>query len=186
MDYERRHVTTVRTRLRLLGLVILALVLPTPVAAQPAPGYIQLTPPVGMRWKTQDQSALTKDTVITDTEGNIWVKTSALPQLSQSMVLVQLVGDSGETNQWMTMRDTATWLSLPYDMDWSNYREISSQESWQELIALYEGMAKQGAELSGAAVPGTVVLPIYVSPSHPGWEWSSPADGPMRADADVE
>jgi hypothetical protein len=136
-----------------------------------------------MRWKTQDQSIFTKDTFIIDKEGNTWVRTSALPDLSQSMVLVQLVGDSSETADWMHMRQTATWLRLPVDSDWGNYSSITDNELWREKIAGLEAEAKDAAAMGAAAVPRTVVLPIYISPSHPGWKWTSPDDGPLWPDA---
>jgi hypothetical protein len=142
----------------MFGLLLLMVFLTGQVAAQPAPGYVQITPPPGMRWETQDQSALTKDTVIVDQLGNTWVNTSAIPQLSSSLELVQLVGDSSETNQWMKMRDTG-WLQLPADPDWTMYQVFTSITKRRNLVSQVQGLTDENAGSTVAAVPAYVILP---------------------------
>ena len=71
--------------------------------AQPAPDYIKITPPPGMRLKTLDQSGITGDITFVDKDGNTWLRKSAAATFARSFVLVQLVGDSGGTNQWMDL-----------------------------------------------------------------------------------
>ena len=46
-------------------------------AAQPGPDYIKITPPPGMRWKTLDQSGVTKDIIVVDKQGDTWLKKAA-------------------------------------------------------------------------------------------------------------
>lgn len=159
----------------------------TPAAAQSSPEYVKVDPPPGMRWKTRDQSPLTGNIALVDREGNTWVRRSALTVFSQSMVLVQLVGDSSGADQWMDMREQAPYLHLQADPDWNQpqYRPFTRSAEWQDLIVRWEEAAFKTAGPTGVAVPTEVVLPIYESPSDASWIWSSPSDGPLRADAEL-
>src|SRR5207237_4783605 len=88
-------------------------------AAQPGPDYIKITPPPGMRWKTLDQSGITGDITFVDRDGNTWLRKSAAATFARSFVLVQLVGDSGGTDQWMDLvENLPRFLGLRPDPDW--------------------------------------------------------------------
>src|SRR6266542_2737167 len=156
----------------------------TAVNAQPGPDYIKITPPSGMRWKTLDQSAVTNDITFVDKNGDIWLRKGAAATFSNSFVLVQLVGDSGGTDQWMDLvEDMPRFLGLRPDPDWSNYRAFKTDPNWRRLIAERERLAFLLAGSNGIAVPRSVVLPVYKSTIDPFSTWSSPADGPFPAGA---
>ncbi len=172
---------------RRLGAVLLAgvvfVALAAGAGAQPA-DYIKITPPPGMRWKTINQSAITNDVTFVDKAGDIWLRKGAAPQFLSSFVLVQLVGDSGGTDEWMNLLSRMPrWLGLRPDADWSNYSAFTTNPRWRSLISDREASAFLLAGLNGIAVPRSVVLPVYQSASDPNWVWSSPADGPFPADA---
>ena len=175
---------TIHGRLRGIVEVALIVLLGSTVAeAQPA-DYIKITPPPGMRWKTLDQSAATNDITFVDKDGNTWLRKSAAATFASSFVLVQLVGDSGGTGQWMNLvADAPRWLGLRPDLDWSNYSAFTTNPRWRSLISDREASAFLLAGLIGIAVPRSVVLPVYSSASDPRWTWSSPSDGPFPPDA---
>src|SRR5216683_7339020 len=123
---KRPPVRLVRS-LVVLGVGALVLLLADGVFAQPAPDYIKITPPPGMRWKTLDQSGITGDITFVDKDGNTWLRKSAAATFARSFVLVQLVGDSGGTDQWMDLvENLPRFLGLRPDPDWGNYRDRKS------------------------------------------------------------
>src|SRR5713226_1004801 len=133
--------------------------------AQPAPDYIKITPPPGMRWKTLDQSGITGDITFVDRDGNTWLRKSAAATFARSFVLVQLVGDSGGTDQWMDLvENLPRFLGLRPDPDWGNYRAFTTDESWRRLIAQQRIETFDAAATSGSALPSWVILPVYRSP----------------------
>jgi hypothetical protein len=164
-------------------LVLLVLAAPT-VAAQPSSDYIKITPPSGMRWKTLDQSAVTQDILFVDKDGNTWLRKSAATTFAASFVLVQLVGDTGGTDQWMELVENLPhFLGLRPDPDWSNYRAFTSFAEWRRLIAEQHVEAMRDALSAGGLMAPWIVLPIYRSASDPSWLWWSPEQGPLMPDA---
>src|SRR5438270_4366169 len=107
---------------RVIGAIVLLGLVASIAAAQPAQDYIKITPPPGMRWKTLNQSTVTKDIVFVDKNGDTWLRKSAGATFASSFVLVQLVADTGGTAQWMEIvADMPRFLGLRPDPDWSNY-----------------------------------------------------------------
>src|SRR5216683_6827408 len=180
---KRPPVRLVRS-LVVLGVGALVLLLADGVFAQPAPDYIKITPPPGMRWKTLDQSGITGDITFVDKDGNTWLRKSAAATFARSFVLVQLVGDSGGTDQWMDLvENLPRFLGLRPDPDWTNYNAFTVKIAWRSLIAQEEALAFVLAGPNGTAVPRSVVLPVYRSASDSNWVWSSPDQGPFPPDA---
>lgn len=155
--------------------------------AQSSVDYVKINPPPGMRWKTRDQSTTTNDTYIVDKEGNTWVRRSALVSFSQSMVLVQLVGDTSGADEWMSMRDEAPYLRLQADPDWNQpqYRVFTSDSEWRRQIGLIRNFVFQRAGQTGSGMPSVLVGPIYTSAANPDWQWWSPDQGPLLPDAEL-
>ncbi len=155
-----------------LGVGALVLLLADGVFAQPSPDYIKITPPPGMRWKTLDQSGITSDITFVDKDGNTWLRKSAAATFARSFVLVQLVGDSGGTDQWMDLvENLPRFLGLRPDPDWTNYNAFTVKIAWRSLIAQEEALAFVLAGPNGTAVPRSVVLPVYRSASDSNWVW---------------
>src|SRR5579859_7555698 len=157
----------------------------TGAGAQPA-DYIKITPPSGMRWKTLDQSAVTNDITFVDRNGDTWLRKGAQAIFSSSFVLVQLVGDSGGTDQWMAFVENpfeAQYLLLRPDPDWSNYSAFTANPSWRNLITVQRLAAFQRAVTTGMALPPWVILPVYRSASDPNWTWVSAEQGSLPPDA---
>lgn len=152
--------------------------------AQPRSDYIKITPPPGMRWKTLDQSASTSDITFIDKDGNTWLRKSAAARFTQSFVLVQLVGDTGGTDEWMDLvAEMPRWIGLRPDPDWSNYSSFTTNPDWRNLVTEQRIEAFDAAGPSGVAASSWVILPIYRSASDPNWTWASPAQGPLPPDA---
>src|SRR5438034_4377206 len=75
---------------RVVALVMFCLLLGLAVgtaAAQPGPDYIKITPPPGMRWKTLDQSGVTKDIFVVDKPGDTWLKKAAAASFATLLCL---------------------------------------------------------------------------------------------------
>jgi hypothetical protein len=162
----------------------MAVLVVTGVQAQQSGDYIKITPPVGMRWKTLNQSAITNDITFVDKDGNIWLRKAAAATFAQSFVLVQLVGDTAGTEQWMEwVENSPRFLGLRPDADWSNYRAFTVNPTWRGLLAEEHQEAKDEVISTGMMMPLWVIAPVYSSASDPSWRWSSPADGPLPPDA---
>jgi hypothetical protein len=137
-----------------------------------------------MRWKTLDQSAATSDITFVDKNGDTWLRKSAAATFTQSFVLVQLVGDTGGTDQWMKLvANMPRWLGLRPDPDWSNYSAFTTNLDWRNLITEQRLEAFDAVGASGMAVSNWVILPVYQSAADPSLNWVSPVQGPLPADA---
>ena len=165
-------------------IALLAIVGSRVAEAQPSPDYIKITPPPGMRWKTLDQSAVTNDITFVDKDGNTWLRKSAAAKFAQSFVLVQLVGDTGGTEQWMDLiQDMPRYLGLRPDPDWTNYAAFTTLPAWRILISREHLEAKRDAALTDMLMPSWVIVPVYRSVSDPSWVWWSPDQGSFPTDA---
>ncbi len=167
--------------------LLAALWLVGPAFAQPAPDWIKITPPPGMRWKSRDQSSVTNDFTFVDTNGDTWLRKSAAATFSSTFVLVQLVGDTGGTDLWMELVDDAPkYLHLRPDPDWSQpeYLAFTSTDLWRGMIKQQRVNAFLVAGSNGMATPDPVILPVYRSAST-GRPWATPDDGPFPADAQL-
>lgn len=169
--------------------IALLLSLARPVAAQPAPDWIKITPPLGMRWKSLNQSPVTYDIAFVDGYGDTWLRKGAAATWAQTFVLVQLVGDTGGTDQWMGLVDAVkandnNVALLRPDPDWSQpqYKLFTTNPRWRELIADQRVAGFMRAGSSGIPIAPTIVVPVYSSPSA-GRLWLTPDDGPFPADA---
>jgi hypothetical protein len=170
--------------LLIVGMAVVLMLVTDAAGAQPAPDYIKITPPPGMRWKTLDQSGITGDITFVDKDGNTWLRKSAAATFARSFVLVQLVGDSGGTDQWMDLvENLPRFLGLRPDPDWSNYRAFTTDPNWRSLITGQRRLAFLLAGPNGLAMPPSVVLPVYRSSSDSSWLWSSPDQGRFPPDA---
>ncbi len=153
-------------------------------AAQPGPDYIKITPPPGMRWKTLDQSGVTKDIIVVDRQGDTWLRKAAAASFANSFVLVQLVGDTAGTDEWMSLvSDMPRFLGLQPDVDWQHYSAFTTNSTWQALVRDQRVQAFLGSGPSGMALPPWVILPVYQSAADPSLLWSSPDQGPFPPDA---
>src|SRR5712692_2116677 len=122
--------------------------------AQPTPDYIKITPPPGMRWKTLDQSGVTKDIVFVDKQGDTWLKKAAAASFANSFVLVQLVADTAGTDEWMNLvNDMPRFVGLQPDVDWQHYSAFTTNSTWQALVRDQRIQAFVGAGLNGMALP---------------------------------
>ena len=96
-------------------------------AAQAGPDYIKITPPPGMRWKTLDQSGVTTDIIFVDKQGDSWLKKSAAATFANSFLLVQLVGDTAGTDEWMSLvKAMPRFVGLQPDIDWQHYSAFTT------------------------------------------------------------
>ncbi len=153
-------------------------------AAQPSPDYIRITPPPGMRWKTLDQSGDTKDIIVVDKQGDTWLKKAAAASFANSFLLVQLVGDTAGTDQWMKLvKEMPRFLGLQPDVDWQHYSAFTTSAKWQGLVTEQRIEAFDSPGPSGMAISSWVILPVYQSASDPSWFWSSPDQGQFPPDA---
>src|SRR5438034_372307 len=172
---------------RVVALIVFCLLLGLAAgtaAAQPGPDYIKITPPPGMRWKTLDQSGVTKDIIVVDRQGDTWLRKAAAASFANSFVLVQLVGDTAGTDEWMSLvSDMPRFLGLQPDVDWQHYSAFTTNSTWQALVRDQRIQAFVGTGPSGMALPPWVILPVYQSASDPSWFWSSPDQGQFPPDA---
>jgi hypothetical protein len=167
----------------LIGILVGFSLIVGTAAAQPTPDYVKITPPPGMRWKTLDQSGITKDIVFVDKQGDTWLRKSAAATFTASFVLVQLVGDTAGTEQWMDLVETMPrFVGLRPDSDWGNYRVFTGDPVWRNLIIQQHADAKRDAGSKGMLIPSWVIVPVYRSASNPSWLWWSPEQGPFPPD----
>ena len=152
--------------------------------AQPSPDYIRITPPPGMRWKTLDQSGVTNDIIVVDKQGDTWLKKAAAASFANSFLLVQLVGDTAGTDQWMKLvKEMPRFLGLQPDVDWQHYSAFTTSTKWQGLITEQRKEAFDALGPSGMAISPWVILPVYQSASDPSWLWWSADQGQFPPDA---
>ena len=167
-----------------VGVIVLLVLVASSAGAQPATDYIKITPPPGMRWKTLDQSALTRDILFVDRDGNTWLRKSAAATFANSFVLVQLVADTGGTDQWMKLvAEMPRFLGLRPDPDWSSYAAFTTSPRWRDLVRQQWQQAKRDASPAGMMLPSWVILPVYQSVSDPSRVWWTPQQGPFPPDA---
>src|SRR3979411_3310107 len=113
--------------------------------AQPGPDYIKITPPPGMRWKTLDQSGVTKDIIVVDKQGDTWLRKAAAASFANSFVLVQLVGDTAGTDEWMSLvSDMPRFLGLQPDVDWQHYSAFTTNSTCQDPVRAQRRQASPG------------------------------------------
>lgn len=168
----------------LVGLIVLLPLIASGAAAQPAPDYIKITPPPGMRWKTLDQSGDTKDILFVDKQGDTWIRKAAAATFAASFLLVQLVGDTAGTDQWTDLvENMPRFVGLRPDTDWSNYRAFTTDARWRDFVRQQWREARDAAVGTGMMMPSWVILPVYQSASDPSQVWWSPEQGPFPADA---
>ncbi len=174
---------------RLLVLLLLGLLLGLSggnAAAQSGPDYIKITPPPGMRWKTLDQSGVTNDIIVVDKQGDIWLKKSAAATFANSFVLVQLVGDTAGTDEWMSLvKEMPRFVGLQPDIDWQHYSAFTTDPNWQALVTEQRLRAFADLARTGIPLPPWVILPVYQSASDPSWLWWSPGQGQFPPDAEL-
>lgn len=141
-----------------------------------------------MRWKSLDQSSITNDITFVDSNGDMWLRKEAATTFSQMYVLVQLVADTGGTDEWMQIVDgEPKYLHLRPDPDWNQpeYRLFTTNPEWRRMITEQRLVASELAGSNGILLPPTVIVPVYRSQANPSLLWWSPEQGAFPTDAEL-
>ena len=122
--------------------------------------------------------------IVVDKQGDTWLRKAAAASFANSFLLVQLVGDTAGTDQWMKLvKEMPRFLGLQPDVDWQHYSAFTTSAKWQGLVTEQRIEAFDSPSPSGMAISSWVILPVYQSASDPSWFWSSPDQGQFPPDA---